>query len=105
MTDVKLLVPGGKATAGPPLGPTLAPMGINVKDVVAKINEATKDFGGVEVPVKVTVNPDKSYDIEVGSPAVAALIKKELGLEKGAGDRTVACGDLKIDQVVKIANM
>ena len=105
MTKVNALVQGGSATAGPPLGPALAPLGVNVGQVVAKINEATKDYSGIEVPVTVIVNPDKTFNIEVGSPAVAALIKKELGVEKGAGNREAPCGDLSLDAVIKIAKM
>ena len=106
MVEVKIIVPGGKATPAPPLGPAIAPLGVNVSQVVAKINEKTKQFDGIEVPVKVRVNPDKSFEIDVGSPAVAALIKKELGIEKGAGKRKEAtCGDLKMEQVLKIAKM
>jgi large subunit ribosomal protein L11 len=106
MPEVKTIVPGGKATPAPPLGPALAPLGVNMMQVVAKINEKTKAFDGVEVPIKVIVNADKSFDVEVGSPAVAALIKKELKIEKGAGKRKEAsCGDLKMAQVLKIAKM
>jgi large subunit ribosomal protein L11 len=106
VVEVKVIIQGGKATPAPPLGPAVAPLGVNVGQLVAKINEKTKAFDGIEVPVKVIVNPDKSFDIEVGSPAVAALIKKELGVEKGAGKRLEeTCGDLKMDQVVKIAKM
>lgn len=106
MTTLKLIVEGGKATPGPPLGPSLAPLGVNVGQVVAKINEQTKPFEGIKVPVTVEVKPDKSYTIKVGSPSVSALIKKELGIEAGAGKRKeAACGDLKMEQIIKIAKL
>ncbi len=105
MPELKVIVSGGKANPGPPLGPAVAPLGVNVGQLVAKINEATKNFEGVEVPVKIIVKADKSFDIEVGSPAVPALLKKELGIEKGAGNREAPCGDIAMDKLVKIAKM
>ena len=85
---IDVIVDGGKATAGPPLGPALGPMGINAGQVVAKINEATKAFSGMKVPVKVIVDTTtKQFNIEIGTPPTAELIKKEAGIEKGAGNR------------------
>ncbi|MCS7105233.1 MAG: 50S ribosomal protein L11, partial [Thermofilaceae archaeon] len=63
----QFLVEGGKASAGPPIGPSLGPLGINVLEVVKRINELTKDFAGMRVPVKVTVDTEKKkFDVEVG---------------------------------------
>jgi large subunit ribosomal protein L11 len=101
---IDIMVSGGKATPGPPLGPTLAPMGVNVPQVVAKINEATKDFVGMNVPVKIIVDPStKAFKIEVGSPPVAELLKKEAKIEKGSGTKDVVAGNLSFDQVVSVA--
>lgn len=103
---VEALVPGGKANPGPPLGPALGPLGINIKAVIDKINEKTKDYNGMQVPIKVVVADDKSFEIEIGTPPTAALIKKELGIEKASGQpNTTKVGDLKIEQAVKIARM
>ncbi|MBC7114260.1 MAG: large subunit ribosomal protein [Archaeoglobi archaeon] len=103
---VEVLVPGGRATPGPPLGPALGPLGVNVKAVVDKINEKTAEFEGMQVPVKVIVQPDGSFEIEVGVPPTTALIKKELGIEKGSGEtpRNVV-GNLSFEQVIKIAEI
>jgi len=101
---VEALVPGGKASAGPPLGPALGPLGVNVAQVVAKINEQTKDLNGMQVPVKVIVKSRTEFEIEVGTPPTSALIIKEMGLEKGSGDKTVV-GDLSMEQVLKIAEI
>jgi len=101
---VEALVPGGKASAGPPLGPALGPLGVNVAQVVAKINEQTKDLNGMQVPVKVIVKSRTEFEIEVGTPPTSALIIKEIGLEKGSGDKTVV-GNLTMEQVLKIANI
>jgi len=102
---IKLLVEGGKANPGPPLGPALGPLGVNVAQVVQRINQETAKFSGMKVPVILTVDrKTKEFQIEVGSPPVSVLVKKELGLEKGAktpGKETV--GNLSLSQVIQIA--
>lgn len=105
--SVDALVEGGKATAAPPLGPALGPLGVNIGQVVAKINQITASFKGMQVPVKVTVNTDtKEFEIEVGTPPASALIKKEAGVEKGAGNPLAdKVAELKIEQIIKIAKM
>jgi len=101
---ISAIVDGGKATAGPPLGPALGPLGINAGQVVSKINEATKDFAGMKVPIKVIVDTEKkSFRIEVGTPPTAELVKREAGIEKGAGNREAPAGNISIQQAVKIA--
>lgn len=105
--SIKSLVEGGKATAGPPLGPALGPLGVNIGDIVAAINEKTKEFVGMKVPVEVTVDTEtKQFDIEIGSPPVSALLRKELGLEKASGNpKEEMVADMKIEQAIKIAKM
>ena len=102
---VETLIQGGKATAAPPLGPALGPTGVNIGQVVAEINKKTADLKGMQVPVKVTVDDeDKSFTIEIGTPPAAALIKKEAGVAKGAGNPlTEKVADLKIEQIIKVA--
>jgi len=103
---VEVLVPGGQATPGPPLGPAIGPLGLNVKQVVDKINEATKEYAGLSVPVKIIVKEDRTFEIKVGVPPVSALIKRELKIEKGSstsGKQYV--GNLTMEQVIKIARM
>jgi large subunit ribosomal protein L11 len=104
---VELLVNGGQANAGPPLGPALGPLGINIMAVVNKINELTKDYAGMKVPVKISVNQeDKTFEVSVGTPTASALIVSELKIEKGSGTpNTVKVGDLSIEQLVKIAKI
>jgi large subunit ribosomal protein L11 len=82
----------------------LGPLGVNVAQVVAKINEATKDLNGMQVPVKIKVKSRTEFEVEVGTPPTSALIIKEMGVEKGTGDKSTV-GNLTIDQVIKIANI
>jgi large subunit ribosomal protein L11 len=104
---VELLVSGGQATAGPPLGPALGPLGLNVMAVVNKINELTKDYAGMKVPVKVAVDPEtKAFEVSVGTPTTSALIVSELKIEKGSGaPKTQKVGNLTIEQVLRIAKI
>ena len=104
---IDVLVEGGKATAGPPLGPALGPSGVNIGQVISAINEKTKGFSGMRVPVKVIVNPaNKTFEIEVGTPPASALVVKELGVEKGSGEaKTKIVGNLSLEQIKKVAVM
>ncbi len=104
---VELLVGGGQATAGPPLGPALGPLGVNVLAIVNKINELTKDYSGMKVPVKVIVDPEtKAFEVSVGTPTASALIVSELKIEKGSGTpKTQKVGDLTVEQVIRIAKI
>ncbi len=104
---IEALVEGGKASAGPPLGPALGPLGVNIMQIINSINEKTKQFEGMKVPVKVIIDPKtKEFEIEVGTPPASSLIFKELGVEKGSGSAgTHKIGDLTIDQAIKIAKM
>jgi len=104
---IELLVSGGQATAGPPLGPALGPLGVNVLAIVNKINELTKDYSGMKVPVKVIVDPEtKEFEVNVGTPTMSALIVSELKIEKGSGaPSTQKVGNLSMEQVIRIAKM
>lgn len=102
---IEALVEGGEASAGPPLGPALGPLGINVGEVVSEINKQTADYEGITVPVKVIVEEETGeFEIEVGSPPTAALIRNELGIDKGAGSlEDVPVADISISQLLSIA--
>ncbi|RLG73036.1 MAG: 50S ribosomal protein L11 [Methanobacteriota archaeon] len=104
---VETLVEAGKATPGPPIGPALGPLGVNVTQVVQKINEKTKDLEGMKIPVKIIVDKKtKEFEIELGTPPVSALIKKEVGAEKGASNaREEKIGNITLEQAKKIAEM
>ena len=106
---IPAIVEGGRATAGPPLGPALGPLGVNIGGIIDEINKMTGPFAGLKVPVKVTVDKaTKKFEIEVGSPSTGELLKKELGVEKGrkgGADDPKTVGDLKFEQAVKVAKM
>jgi large subunit ribosomal protein L11 len=103
---VESLVEGGKATAAPPLGPALGPKGVNIGLVIAEINKKTASFKGMQVPVKIIIDSStKSFEITVGTPPAAELIKKEAGIQKGSGNPLDHVADLKIEQIIKIAKM
>jgi large subunit ribosomal protein L11 len=105
--SISALVSGGEANAGPPLGPALGPIGVNVLQVVNAINEKTKDFPGMKVPVKVEVDSEtKKFTVEVGLPPTAALVAKEANITKGSGSAGVNyAGNISMDSAVKIAKM
>ena len=103
---VEAMIEGGKATAAPPLGPALGPLGVNIGQVISEINKKTADFKGVQVPVKIIVDEQKNITITVGTPPVSALIKQEAHIEKGSGNPLAdLVADLKIEQVIKVAKM
>jgi large subunit ribosomal protein L11 len=103
--EVSILVEGGKAAAGATLGSALGPLGVNVGQVVAKINEETKQFGGMRVPVIIRVDPNtRAFTLVVGRPPVAALLLKEAKKEKGSGKpKTETVGDVPLDAIRRIA--
>lgn len=106
-TTINTLVEGGSASAGPPLGPELGPLPVDVGAVVGKINEKTKDFEGMEVPVDVIVDEDTGdFEVEVGKPPTAGLIRDELGIEKGSGEPNKnKVADMSFEQACKVARM
>lgn len=105
--SVEALIQGGKASAAPPLGPALGPLGVNIGQVVAAINEKTKSFAGMQVPVKVNVDKDtKEFTIEIGTPPASALVKKEAQLDSGSGrPHADFVADIVIEQAIKISEM
>ncbi|MCE5214235.1 MAG: 50S ribosomal protein L11 [Methanobacterium sp.] len=104
---IEILIDGGKATPGPPLGPAIGPLGINMMQVVEQINQKTSDFEGMKVPVKIIVDVGtKEFEITVGTPPTTALILDELKIEKGSQDPGLdKIADLKVEQALKIARM
>ncbi|MBU2589289.1 MAG: 50S ribosomal protein L11 [Nanoarchaeota archaeon] len=104
---VEALIDGGKATAAPPLGQALGPLGVNIGQIITDINKKTEAYKGMKVPVTIMVDPKtKEYEITIGTPPTSALIKKELSINKGAGiPNKDKVGNLAIEQIVKIVKM
>ena len=104
---VSSLVTGGEASAGPPLGPALGPMGVNILQIISAINEQTKEFKGMKIPVTVSVDTDtKKWEIEVGIPSASALLLKDAGIQKGSGTSgTEWVGEVSVDMIAKIAKV
>ena len=102
---VSAMVEGGKASGGPPIGPALGPTGVNIFQVVTKINEETQAFAGLKVPVEIIVDQEtKTFEIVVGVPPASALILKEVGAEKGSGEpNTNIVGNITLDQLKNVA--
>jgi large subunit ribosomal protein L11 len=102
---IEVLVPGGQADPGPPLGPELGPTPVDVQAVVQEINDRTEAFDGTEVPVTVEFEDDGSFTVEVGVPPTAELIKDEAGFDTGSGEpQENFVADLSVDQVKQIAD-
>ncbi len=106
MPEVSVMVEGGKASPAAPLGPALGPLGVNIQKIVQEINEKTKNYAGMKVPVKIKIDSKKNFEIEVGSPPVSSIILKEANIAKGtANAKETQVGNLSIEQVVKLAKM
>jgi large subunit ribosomal protein L11 len=109
---IELLVEGGKATPGPSTAPKLSALRLNVGEVFSKINQLTKQFEGMDVPVKIIVDKKtRKYEIEVGLPPTSSLLKKEAGIEvakitkedKEKGKKWV--GNISFEKVLKVAKI
>ena len=82
---IKLQCPAGKATPAPPVGPALGPHGVSAPQFVQQFNDRTKSMEpGLIIPVLITIYADKSFTFILKTPPAAVLIKKAIGLEKGA---------------------
>jgi len=103
---VKLQIEAGKATTGPPVGPSLAPHGINLMELIKSYNAATASQVGSIVPVEVTIYEDRSYTFELKTPPASQLLRKAAGVEKGASTAGRAtAGTVTKAQVREIAEM
>ena len=103
---VKLQIDAGKATTGPPVGPSLAPHGINLMELIKTYNAATASQVGSIVPVEVTIYEDRSFTFELKTPPASQLLRKAAGLEKGSGEAgREAVGTVTPAQVREIAEV
>jgi len=81
---IKLQCPGGQATPAPPVGPALGQHGVNIGEFIRRFNEATKEAGGLVIPVEITVYTDRTFDFVTKSPPAAVLLKRAAQVAKGA---------------------
>jgi large subunit ribosomal protein L11 len=103
-TVVKLQIEAGKATTGPPVGPSLAPHGINLMELIKAYNAASASQVGSIVPVEVTIYEDRSFTFELKTPPASQLLRKAAGIEKGSGEAgRETVGQVTSDQVREIA--
>ena len=102
---VKLLVDGGSMKPGPALSQKLGPLGIPINSVIQKVNDATKSFDGLKVPVELNIDAGtREFEVKVFSPPVSELLKRELGIEKGSGaQKKIKMGNASIEQIISIA--
>jgi len=101
---VKLQLNAGKATAGPPVGSSLGPHGINIPAFVKEFNEKTASQEGLIIPVEMTIYQDRSFTFVLKTPPAAVLIKKAIGLASGSGKpNTTKVGKITKEQVRVIA--
>ena len=103
--QIKLLVEGGNMKPGPALSQKLGPSGINISQVIQKVNEATKKFSGMKIPVELDIDSStKEFKIQIFSPPVSELLKKELGIEKGSGvHKKILVANASIEQIISVA--
>ncbi len=104
--NLKLRIPGGKATAGPPVGSTLGQWGLNMMDFINPFNEATKEFQGKNVIVHIKVYEDRTFDWTCLGQPVDDLIREKIKLEKGSGKpNTEKVGKITMAQIKEIAEV
>jgi large subunit ribosomal protein L11 len=84
--QIKLQIPGGKATPAPPVGPALGQHGLNIMEFCKTFNERTKTMEGSIIPVIITVYADRTYTFITKTPPAAEMLKKAAGIIKGSGE-------------------
>jgi large subunit ribosomal protein L11 len=104
---IKLLIDGGNMTPGPAIAQQLGPMGVNMGKVISDVNEATKEFKGMKVPVELDIDEKtKEFTVSTSSPPTSELLKKELKLEKGTPDhKNQTMGNASIEDIIKITKV
>lgn len=102
--NLKLRVPGGRATAGPPVGSTLGQWGLNMMDFINPFNDATKEYQGKDVIVHIQVYEDRTFTWKCLGQPVDDLIREKIGIQKGSGKpHTDKVGKISRAQLEEIA--
>jgi len=105
--QLKMLVDGGDMKPGPTVGQQLGPVGLNIGQVIQKVNEVTKGFKGMKVPITLDINTKtKGFDVLVSSPPTSELLKKEIGVEKGSGKaKDIKVGNISMEQIITVSKI
>ena len=103
---VKLQLPAGKATPGPPVGSTLGPHGINIPGFTKEFNAKTADQAGLIIPVVITIYQDRSFTFILKTPPVPVLIKKACKIESGSArpnrDKVTKLTAAQVEEIAKL---
>ncbi len=103
---VKLQLPAGKATPGPPVGSSLGPHGINIAGFVKEFNERTKDQVGLIIPAELSIYSDRSFTFVLKTPPAAVLIKKAAGIETASAkpnrDKVAKITMAQVEEIAKL---
>ena len=103
---IKITIPAGQASMAPPIGPTLAPYGINTQDFCTQFNDKTKEDNGILTPVVLTIFEDRTFIFILKTPPTSELIRRELKIKRGSGKpNTQKVGKLSKEQMKKIINI
>lgn len=105
--QIKLLIDGGDMKPGPAVAQQLGPIGVNLGKVISQVNDVTKEFKGMKVPVEIDVNEkSKEFIIRTFSPPTSELLKKELSIEKGSNKISLTkVGNASIEDIIKISKI
>ena len=103
---IKITIPAGQATMAPPIGPTLAPYGINAGEFCNQFNEQTREANGILTPVVLTIYEDRTFSFILKTPPTSELIRRELNIKKGSGKPNLEkVGKLSKEQIMKIVDI
>ena len=103
---VKLQLPAGKATPGPPVGSSLGPHGINIAAFTKEFNDRTAAQAGLIIPVVITIYADRTFEFVLKTPPAAVLIKKAIGIESGsAKPNKTKVGTISREKIREIATL
>ncbi|MCS7123674.1 MAG: 50S ribosomal protein L11 [Candidatus Aenigmarchaeota archaeon] len=105
--EIEILIEGGKASPGPTTAPKFSALKLNVGEIFNKINQLTKDYEGMQVPVKIIVDKKtKQYEIEIGVPPTSSLIKKEAKIDIAkVDDKNKVLASISLEQIKKVAKI
>jgi len=104
--QLKITIPAGRASMAPPIGPTLAPYGINGQDFCTQFNERTQEDNGILTPVILRIYDDRSFDFDLKTPPTSELIRRKLNIKKGSGTPNLKkVGTLSKKQIMEIVEV